>query len=60
MGPILFSLFIFSPFFLPTSDKEKNLELHSVSPIEEPLLLNESPPPSLKASDTDQQHSLPE
>jgi len=38
IGPILFSLFIFGPFILPTSDTDKNPESISDSTVEEPLL----------------------
>ena len=43
IGPILFSLFIFSPFILPTSDADKNVELDST--IEELLLPSKKPSP---------------
>ncbi len=58
IGPILFSLFIFSPFILPTSDADKNIELDPA--LEEPLLPHEDPLPILKTSDREQHRSLPE
>ena len=39
LGPILFSLFIFSPFLLPSSDSDNASELAS-----NPLIDEESPP----------------
>ena len=39
LGPILFSLFIFSPFLLPSSDSDNTSELAS-----NPLIDEESPP----------------
>jgi hypothetical protein len=43
IGPILFSLFIFSPFILPTSEPDKLTELASDSTVEEPLLPTNDP-----------------
>jgi hypothetical protein len=59
IGPILFSLFIFSPFILPTSDREKNLELVSDSTVEEPRLTKDDSLPILEIPDNDQHSSLP-
>jgi hypothetical protein len=58
IGPILFSLFIFSPFILPTSDRE-NLELVSDSTVEEPRLTKDDSLPILEIPDNDQHSSLP-
>ena len=35
IGPILFSLFILSPYFMPSADSEKSVDLASNSAIEE-------------------------
>jgi hypothetical protein len=59
IGPILFSLFIFSPFILPTSDADKNLEIVSDPTVEEPLLTKDSSLPIQEILDNDQQSSLP-
>jgi hypothetical protein len=60
IGPILFSLFIFSPFILPTSEAEKSPELASDSTVEEPLLPKDASLPILEIPDNDQHSSLPE
>ena len=59
IGPILFSLFILSPFILPSSDADKNLEIASDPTVEEPLLANDSSLPIQEILDNDQQSSLP-
>ena len=59
IGPILFSLFIFSPFILPTSDREKNLELVSDPTVKEPRLTKDDSLPILEIPDNDQHSSLP-
>lgn len=51
MGPILFSLFIFSPLLLPTSNDDKNLEVTSGSIINKPHLSKAQSPPNLESSD---------
>jgi len=59
IGPILFSLFIFSPFILASSDGDKNLELVSDSTVEEPLLDKNASLPILEIPDNDHHSSLP-
>jgi len=59
IGPILFSLFILSPFILPNSDGDKNLELVSDPTVEEPLLDKGASPPILEIPGNDQHGSLP-
>ena len=51
IGPILFSLFIFSPFILPTSDVDESPELVSNSIVEEPFPPNDDAPPMLEIAD---------
>jgi len=51
IGPILFSLFIFSPLILPTSDADKSPELVSDSTAKEPLLPYDQPQPIPEISD---------
>lgn len=60
IGPILFSLFIFSPFILPSSDTDKSSELETDSIAKESLLPYDEPLLILKDSDSDKQVSLPE
>ena len=60
IGPILFSLFIFSPLIFPTSDTDKSPAFVSDSPVEEPLLPNDQPSAILQISDKDRLRSLPE
>ena len=59
IGPILLSLFIFSPLIVPTSDANKSSELALDSTSKEPLLSYDQPQPILESSDKEQHNSLP-
>jgi len=59
IGPILFSLFIFSPFILPTSEPDKLTTLASDSTVEEPRLPTNDPPSIQKVPINDQRRSKP-
>ena len=59
IGPILFSLFIFSPFILPTSDTDKKPELASDSIVDEANFRHEDLPPiAAETSHSAQDRSL--
>jgi len=58
IGPILFSLFIFSPLFLPTSDADKNPEISSDSIVEDTSLPSEDSSPILETPNNEQPVSL--
>jgi len=59
IGPILFSLFIFSPFILPTSEPDKITELASDSTVKEPLLPTNDSSSIQKIPTNDQRSSRP-
>ncbi len=58
IGPILFSLFIFSPLIFPTGDAGISSELDTDSIAKDSPLPYEDPLSILKDSDNDQQGSL--
>ncbi len=60
IGPILFSLFIFSPFILPTSEADKNSEMVTDSMAQEVLLLpNDHSLPQVEITETQYARSQP-
>jgi hypothetical protein len=59
IGPILFSLFIFSPLLLQTSEADKNPDLNSVATNEKSPLTKSQSPPNFEISDQFQDGLLP-
>ena len=55
IGPILFSLFIFSPLILPASEADKSPELTPDSAMKEKLLLDDDPLPTMETAESHHQ-----
>jgi hypothetical protein len=59
IGPILFSLFIFSPLVFPTEETNKNPELPLDSIIKKPPMTNDQSSSLVEISDKVQHPSFP-
>ena len=59
IGPILFSLFIFSPLIFSTSDADKNTEFTQDAAMKENILPSDDPSTILEMQHTKQHQPLP-